>query len=406
MIEFLAAHRFNTFLYAPKDDPYLRDRWRETHAADQLQRLRATVDRCHDVDVTAMVGVSPGLSMEYSSSEDRRRLDDKVRALVDVGVDRVALLFDDIPPRLQHPADVDAFRSLAEAHADVANHVAIANSSAPIVVCPTVYCGDGNEDYIVTLGALLDGRIDLFWTGRAICAPAITAAEAVTFARGALRPPLYWDNYPVNDVAMIHEAHLGPYLDRDPLLDRFSVGVMVNAMEHAEASKIALATIADYLWSPATYDPEGSWERAVAELGGSDAWALQSFADAVRGSCLSEPDPVALAEELARFDFDLAHGDGAVARKRLSAVAERLAEAAATLRSPDAHNPRLADELAPWLEKFAIGADAVAALARSDAAELHRLADELSRRPHVVYGSLLEMAIDRALQEHSRGEHP
>ena len=103
--------------------------------------------------------------------------------------------------------------------------------------------------------------------------------------------PLYWDNYPVNDVAMIHEAHLGPYRGRDPLLDRFSVGVMANAMEHAEASKIALATIADYLWAPASYDPERSWQRALAEAGGPDAWALQCFADTVRGSCLAEPDP-------------------------------------------------------------------------------------------------------------------
>ncbi len=124
MIDFLAAHRFNTFLYAPKDDPFLRDRWREPHAADALGRLRSTIDRCHDDDVTAMVGVSPGLSMQYSSADDRARLDAKVLGLVDDGVDHVALLFDDIPPHLQHPADVDAFRSLAEAHADVSNHVA------------------------------------------------------------------------------------------------------------------------------------------------------------------------------------------------------------------------------------------------------------------------------------------
>ena len=26
MIDFLAAHRFNTFLYTPKDDPFLRER--------------------------------------------------------------------------------------------------------------------------------------------------------------------------------------------------------------------------------------------------------------------------------------------------------------------------------------------------------------------------------------------
>ena len=160
MIDFLAAHRFNTFMYAPKDDPFLRDRWREPHAADALRRLRATIDRCHDVDLTAMVGVSPGLSMQYSSADDRGRLDAKVLELVDAGVDHVALLFDDIPPSLQHPADLDTFRSLAEAHADVSNHVAevLRARSIPLVVCPTVYHGDGDEEYLVTLGSLLDGQ--------------------------------------------------------------------------------------------------------------------------------------------------------------------------------------------------------------------------------------------------------
>ena len=410
MIDFLAAHRFNTFLYAPKDDPFLRDRWREPHTAGALGRLRSTIDRCHDDDVTAMVGVSPGLSMQYSSADDRALLDAKVLGLVDAGVDHVALCFDDIPPHLQHPADVDAFRSLAEAHADVSNHVAdvLGSRSVPLVVCPTTYHGDGDEDYVVILGSLLDGRVDLFWTGRAICSPAITAAEAVTFTRGALRPPLYWDNYPVNDVAMIHEAHLGPFRGRDPLLDRFSVGVMANAMEHAEASKIALATIADYLWAPADYDPEPSWQRALAEAGGPDAWALQCFADTVRGSCLAEPDPIDLGRELERFQFELAHGDEKAARERLDETAARLVRAAATLESPAAFNQRLVGELRPWLDKFAIGADAVAVLAhvagRADGepnatAELRRLAGELARRPQVVFGTLLEMAIDQVVAE-------
>ena len=56
-----------------------------------------------------------------------------------------------------------------------------APTPCPLVVCPTVYCGAGDEEYVVTLGSLLNGHVDLFWTGRAICSPAITAAEAVAF---------------------------------------------------------------------------------------------------------------------------------------------------------------------------------------------------------------------------------
>ncbi len=331
-------------------------------------------------------------------------------------MDHLALLFDDIPSRLQHPADIDTHRSLAEAHAEVSNDVAdvLSARSIPLVVCPTTYHGEGDE-YLVTLGSLLDGQVDLFWSGRAICAPAITAAEAVTFSRRALRPPLYWDNYPVNDVAMIHEAHLGPYRGRDPLLDRFSAGVMANAMENTEASKIALATIADYLWSPEEYDPERSWLGALAEVGGPDEWALHCFADTVRGSCLAEPDPIDLGRELEHFEFELAHGDERAARARLRDTADRLARAATTLRSADAFNTRLEDELRPWLDKFAVGADAVAAVAlvsgRREAdpdatAELRRLAGELAHRPHVVFGSLLEMTIDRVLSGQPQKEQP
>ena len=276
-------------------------------------------------------------------------------------------------------------------------------------MCPTGYHGAGDEEYVVTLGSLLDGRVDLFWTGRAICSPAITAAEAVAFARGALRPPLYWDNYPVNDVAMIHEAHLGPYRGRDPLLDRFSVGVMANAMEHAEASKIALATIADYLWEPADYDPERSWQRALAEVGGPDAWALQCFADTVRGSCLAEPDPTDLgasssaSSSISPTATPRQPGRASPRRPPAWPVRRRRCE------SPAAHNQRLADELRPWLEKFAIGAEAVAAGSRRRRTRAPSCASSptsWSSRPHVVYGSVLEMAIDRALQQHSEGEHP
>jgi len=406
LIEFSAAHRLNTFCYAPKHDPYLRDRWREPHAATALESLRVMIERCHAVDVTAMVGVSPGLSMQYASADDRALLVDKVTALLDAGADRVALLFDDIPQRLQHPADRAAFASLAEAHGDVANEVAArvhAHGSEPLAVCPTVYHGDGGDEYVVTLGSRLDGRAELFWTGPAICSPELRAADAVTFTRHALRPPLYWDNYPVNDVAMVHEAHLGPYRGRDPLLDRFSPGVLANAMEHAEASKIAIATIADYLWAPAAYDPEQSWQRALREVGGPDAEALACFADAVRGSCLSDPDPVELGAELERFEFELAHGDASAARARLAVVADRLAGAAATLQAPGAFNARLADERRPWLAKFAIGAEAVAALAdaATTPARLATLAGELAARPQVVFGNVLTMAIDRALDSAS-----
>ena len=74
--------------------------------------------------------------------------------------------------------------------------------------------------------------------------------DARRFERTAGRPPLYWDNYPVNDVAMGFELHVGPYLGRDPRLATASRGIVANPMELFEASRIPLATIADFLRDP------------------------------------------------------------------------------------------------------------------------------------------------------------
>ena len=58
-----------------------------------------------------------------------------------------------------------------------------------LVVCPTVYCGRGDEDYIQRLGAGMDPRVDLFWTGRAIVSPTLDLLDAATFTRAANRKP-------------------------------------------------------------------------------------------------------------------------------------------------------------------------------------------------------------------------
>lgn len=410
MVDFAARNRLNTILYAPKDDPYLRRDWRTPHTAESRDRLAEMITRCRDRDIDPMVGISPGLSMRYSSGHDVDLLSSKIAALVEAGAASIALLYDDIPDRLQHAADIEAFPNLAAAQCRVANRIRdeLHEIDVPLVVCPTIYWGEGDEAYISQLGEGLDPRIDMFWTGRAICSPAINAAEASHFTRINHRPPLYWDNYPVNDVAMTNEMHIGPYQNRDPLLARFSRGVMANAMEYAEASKIALATVAAYLWDPDGYDPDVSSMRAITQVAGAaDAAAMQAFADTVRASCLSDPDPVALSEELQEFTFEIEYGDPAVARARLEAFSEEVRVAAEHLLSPQVENRELQSELEPWLAKFELGAEAVGALAvhastrnlttpegRSIMTDvLHRLRND----DHRVFGDVLEMTLADAI---------
>ncbi len=393
MIDFAARHRFNTFFYSPKDDPYLRRDWRTPFEGKSLRRVNEFIDHCRDRDIDSMVGVSPGLSMRYSSAEDNGLLAEKIASLIELGAKRIALLFDDIPDRLQHPADIDAFPDLATAQAETANRV-FERIALPFVVCPTIYWGAGDEEYISRLGRLLDPRIDLFWTGRAICSPAITAAEAAHFARVNRRPPVYWDNYPVNDASMSDEMHIGPYQNRDRALDRFSQGVMANAMEYPEASKIGLATIADYLWDPVGYDPDQSWQWAIEEVAGAaDANALALFADTVRASCLSDPDPVGLTGELEGYAFRIQSGATEEAARNLTAYGNELTAAAKHLVG-GMENDVLRAELAPWLSKFRAGAEAVTAIGEGrDREDLTEALKHLREDPHRVFGDVLEMTL-------------
>lgn len=44
-LDFYGRTKQNVYVYSPKDDPYLRERWRDEYPAAQLDRLRELVDR-------------------------------------------------------------------------------------------------------------------------------------------------------------------------------------------------------------------------------------------------------------------------------------------------------------------------------------------------------------------------
>jgi hyaluronoglucosaminidase len=377
LVAFIAPRGMNTFVYTPKDDPLVRRDWRLPYSGSDLERLSELADACRRQGVDFVYCLSPGLSIRYSSEEHVEALSTKFASVAGLGVRSFGLLLDDIPDTLQHGADQKAFRDLVDAHISLVGRVF--DRLPPdhrLVVCPTVYWGYGDEDYITRLGRGIDPRIDLFWTGRAICSPTLDLFDAATFARSTGRPATYWDNYPVNDVAMGHELHIGPYRGRDRHLWRFSTGVIANGMELYESSKIAFATIADYLASPETYDPEASWQTALRDVvGEADLPAFALFADNVRSSALSADDAPIVTQALARFAFESEHGAGPVAAaKDLANLADRLLAAAEHLLRGPVTNRALVDEARPWIQSFEIGAQALRCMAELAAAD--RLAED------------------------------
>lgn len=361
LIRFLGRHGFNTYLYGPKNDRRHRARWRDPYPARALRQFAHSVSVAHESGVTFAYAIAPGVSITYASPKDFALLTAKLFSLYECGVRDFSLFLDDIDAEFQDPYDAERYSSYAEAHADLANRTKAwlhgLDSRNTLSLCPTDYYGSAPfSDYLQTLGKSLPTSIDVFYTGPEVCSRGISAADAAAFAAVIGRKPLVWDNYPVNDLAMQDELHLGPILGRGVDLGGSVRGLLANPMNQPEASKIPLATLGDYLADPNGYEPERSWLAALREVAGEDesADALRVVAENTRRSCLAASESEALAAVTNGMVEALRQGhrlfDGArTTATVLSAQLSALDEATYHLKF-DMANLALRQDLLPWIE--------------------------------------------------------
>jgi hyaluronoglucosaminidase len=312
LIRFCGREGLNTWVHAPKDDPYHRKLWREPYPDEQLEKLSDLVREAERADVDFTYAIAPGLSICYSSEDDFAALIAKCEQVRGVGVRRFQLLWDDIEHTLGCAEDEARYgheeRPSAAAQAEVSNRFRAAlPQPGPLVVCPMGYAGTGDSPYRRVFRRLLDPEIVVYWTGPEVVSIGISR-EALDLAvhRFGGRELLLWDNYPVNDFD-VERLFLGPLLGRDPrLAEGRCAGLVANAMVQAVPSKLALATIADWTRDPAAYDPAASYERALREHGADVLDALRVLAPAPAD--VERPADVhALVDALA-FGVDAATG--------------------------------------------------------------------------------------------------
>jgi hypothetical protein len=311
LLAFCGRHGLNAFVYAPKDDPYHRESWREPYPPAELARLAELVAAAERHGVAFHWSVAPGLDVCHACDDDLARLVAKAEQLWSIGVRSFHILYDDIADELH--CDLDRQRFGAEASPVAAAEAHLANrflaeflrprgEAGPLVVCPLEYHGTHTSPYRETLGARLEPDVVLWWTGPEVVSPTIAAAD-VAAARAAFggHPLLLWDNYPVNDFEP-SRLFLGPLVGREAL---DLAGAVANGMVQAAPSKLAFATFADWARDPAAYDPEASWEAALAALGGEAAGALRVLAAASRSGPLGGADELAEPAALARAADEL-----------------------------------------------------------------------------------------------------
>jgi len=406
MMELLSFYGMNTHYYAPKDDPYHRDKWDELYPEKELSELSEMLEICNRNFVDFYYCIAPGLSMKYSSEDDFEKLICKAEQLYSVGIRNFGLLVDDIPENLYFEQDKIAFDGDAvNAHIYLCNKFyARMKSLSPecrLTVCPLQYHGNGNEYYISKLGKGLSGGIKLFWTGKNICSQEITVREAVIFEYSTNRKPLYWDNFPVNDAEMYNEMHIGYLNGREKDLYRYSDGIISNTMEYTLSSRIPLLTVCDYLWNPVAYNGFESWHKACEIILENDKETVMPFFDNLLTSCLKvENSPmlnICLNDAQQKY-FD---GDIDSAKAILFEYIIKLEKCCQYLETVD--NPMFT-ELSGWAEKQKIALDLIksAASILDDNSEenkmvVRNLLDEYLLHPRTLCDFSLQAFAERML---------
>ncbi|MDP3952671.1 beta-N-acetylglucosaminidase domain-containing protein [Microbacterium sp.] len=391
--------KLNSYVYAPKDDPFHRERWRESYPEEDLARLveLAGEGAKHGVDV--VVALHPAGSMVFADDAEHELLAVKARQLLDAGIPDVALLFDDVPPTPVHDRDRERFgedgAALGAAHALTVRRfreaVGSRLSGGELLVVPMDYAGTGASDYRIAFAAGLPERVLVWWTGSDIVVGEITRQDIDAAAEVFGDRLLLWDNFPVNDFDR-GRAFLGPLSGRTADVAGSALrGAWSNPMVEYAPGGFGIAAFADWAWNPTGYVASRSARAALRVVAGAQAEELaplvrtlsswppsapmdQSLTDTADGALESAPHAAELRSRLEEWQalagIDTAAEPARSLKPWLHAAVDM---AAAGLAALDVHEVRPGATMADAetalaraeAHKAKVGADAIPAFARS-----------------------------------------
>ena len=284
MLKFCGEYNLNSYIYAPKDDPYHRDKWREPYPDDKIKELKNLVDIALQNNVHFIFAVSPGLDLHYEGEkgeEDFQYMLNKLDSMYNIGIRDFAIFFDDLSGEQSGSNQANFLNklqnSLDKKYKDV----------YPLITVPTQYTRnwmideDGNiRKYTLEFSSILNRNIIVLYTGDNVVCDGITE-EHYQAAKDIYNRDLgIWWNYPVNDYYYADgnrniKLALGPI---EKLPKAAPSSIFYNPMEQPLLSKISIGTGADYALATDTYDSVASWNKVIEKQFGDLAPYMKVFA--------------------------------------------------------------------------------------------------------------------------------
>lgn len=261
--EFLSRYGGEFYIYAPKQDQYLRKSWRDIWPSDYIQKLKKFKNHFQTYQIQFGVGFSPFALGEKVTEEDKIILREKLALMNEIGIDLLGLFFDDMPTN----------ENLATTQLEVLELVR-SEFRKKIIFCPTYYTfdpilekvfGKKPDGYLEMIAEKTPGEIAIAWTGPKVISPLIDSDHLKEVTSLLKRKPYIWENFFANDGPKNCKfLKIKPYSGRSPDLLQFSEAFAFNLMNQAELSKIVFLA-SKYVLVDGMSDIAGL-EKALAEL--------------------------------------------------------------------------------------------------------------------------------------------
>ena len=353
-LKFYGENKMNTYIYGPKDDPYHSSpNWRLPYPEKEALQLQELVKVANENEVDFVWAIHPGQDIKWNQ-EDRDLLLAKFEKMYDLGVRSFAVFFDDISGEGTNPnKQAELLNYIDEKFVKVKPDV------TPLVMCPTEYnksWSNPKGNYLTTLGEKLNPSIQIMWTGDRVISD--ITKDGIAWINARIKRPAYiWWNFPVSDYVRDHLL-LGPVYGNDTQIADQMSGFVTNPMEHAEASKIAIYSVAGYAWNPEKYNSEQTWKDAIRTILPSAADELEFFAAhnsdlGPNGHKYRRDESVELQPLSQRFlDSYLKNGSYTEADfNALEATFGKMVESGDILMTNTGNRPLIV-EMMPWLRQF------------------------------------------------------
>ncbi len=264
---FLQQEGFDSYLYAPKSDAFLRKEWQRPLPAEHHAQLQKLARHYQGRQLNFGLGLSPFELYRDFGNEQKQLLLKKIHELNSIGADSLCLLFDDMRGDLP---------GLARRQADIMAFISEHSNAGHFMFCPSYYSDDPAlerifgkmpDNYLQDIGSLLDPVIDIFWTGPLVLSRDFSAAHLRDISERLQRKVLIWENYPVNDASRLCDyLHLAPFRTDTAAMQKYCSGHFANPMNQAWLSTLALYSLAELYRSGRAANADALFAQACAKL--------------------------------------------------------------------------------------------------------------------------------------------